>query len=207
MLVCLPSALPVRGAGPKPEYPIIPSDTNASLGATVSFRVYASTTNPPMTYPMAARRDQPARGHQLPPGLTNVTVADAGGYMAWITNASGASTNTRTAIAHGGPTFTKITTGRVVTDVRAGARQPGGITTMMASSTCTWRTPADRCALSQPARRHIHPGDHQLHRQCDHPSRGAVGDYNNDGNEDLLPSATGVRMTSTETMAGESSPE
>ena len=25
-------------------------DTNVSVGATVSFRVYANTTNPPMTY-------------------------------------------------------------------------------------------------------------------------------------------------------------
>ena len=48
--------------------------------------------------------------------ITNVTVAHAGGYVAWITNASGGFTNTRTAMLTVDPTFTKITQGRPATD-------------------------------------------------------------------------------------------
>jgi hypothetical protein len=48
--------------------------------------------------------------------ITNVTVVHAGGYTAWITNAIGGFTNTRTAMLKVDPTFTKITQGRPATD-------------------------------------------------------------------------------------------
>lgn len=41
--------LPAWGQDPSIN-PNFPADTNVSLGATVSFRVYASSTNPPITY-------------------------------------------------------------------------------------------------------------------------------------------------------------
>jgi len=93
-----------------------PMDTNVSAGAAVSFRVYANSAYLPMTYQWQQN------GTNLPVAtnwtllLTNVTVAHAGGYVAWITNASGGVTNTRTAILTVDPTFVKITSGRIVTD-------------------------------------------------------------------------------------------
>ena len=91
-------------------------DTNVSVGATVSFYVYASTAYPPLTIQWQHE------GTNLPGAtsttliLTNVTVAHAGGYVAWITNAIGGFTNTRTATLTVDPTFTKIMTGVIVTD-------------------------------------------------------------------------------------------
>ena len=108
--------LPARGQDPKLTNTNNPMDTNVSVGATVSFVVYATTTNPPIT------RQWQHEGTNLPGAtnatlvITNVTVAHAGGYVAWITNASGGFTNTRTAILTVDPTFTKIMTGVIVTD-------------------------------------------------------------------------------------------
>ena len=116
VLVVLAFTLPVRAQDPSLYNLKYPMDTNVSMGATVSFRVYATSTNPPMTFQWQHE------GTNLPGAtnyllvLTNVTVAHAGGYMAWITNASGEFTNTRTAILTVDPTFIKITTGAIVTD-------------------------------------------------------------------------------------------
>lgn len=40
--------------------------------------------------------------------ITNVTVAHAGSYVAWITNAGGGFTNTRTATLTVDPTFVRL---------------------------------------------------------------------------------------------------
>jgi enediyne biosynthesis protein E4 len=108
-LILLGFLLPAQGQGdPKLTNTNNPMDTNVSMGATVSFRVDATSTNGPMT------RQWQHEGTNLPSAtnvtlvITNVTVAHAGGYVAWITNASGAFTNTRTATLTVDPTFIKM---------------------------------------------------------------------------------------------------
>ena len=108
--VCLwGGLLTARGQDPKLTNLQYPMDTNVSLGATVSFRVYASTTNPPMTYQWQHEGTNLPAGTNNPLVITNVTVADAGGYRAAIWNASGESTNSRTATLTVDPTFFKVT--------------------------------------------------------------------------------------------------
>ncbi len=109
--------LPARGQqDPRLTNTNNPVDTNVSVGATVSFRLDATSTNGPLT------RQWQHEGTNVPgaTGVTlvipNVTVAHAGGYVAWITNASDQYTNTRTAMLTVDPTFTKIMTGVIVTD-------------------------------------------------------------------------------------------
>jgi len=94
-------------------------DTNVSVGASVRFLVYAGSTNTPVTYQWQHE------GTNLPGAvgsilnIANVTVTNAGGYVAWVTNAIGGVTNTRTAILTVDPTFFKITSGAIVTDNEA----------------------------------------------------------------------------------------
>ena len=106
--------LPARGQSPWLTNTNYPMDTNVSLGATVSFVVSATSTNNPVT------RQWQHAGTNLPGAtsatlvITNVSVAHAGGYVAWITNAIGGFTNSRTAILTVDPTFVKITTGALI---------------------------------------------------------------------------------------------
>lgn len=109
--------LPARGQDPRLTNINYPMDTNVSVGATVSFRVYASSTNPPMTYQWQHDGTNMLATATDLLVITNVTVAHAGGYTAWITNASGGYTNTRTATLAVDPTFVKIMTGPVVNDL------------------------------------------------------------------------------------------
>jgi hypothetical protein len=109
--------LTARG-DPTLTYPNYPMDTNVSLGVTVRFMVYPATANPPVTVKWQHEGTNfGATGTPLV--ITNVTVAHAGGYVAWITNAIGGYTNSRTATLTVDPTFVKITTGTIVTDVEA----------------------------------------------------------------------------------------
>ncbi len=112
--------LPAQVPDPRITNTNHPMDTNVSVGATVSFLVYASTTNPPMT------RQWQHEGTNVPGAtnatllITNVTVAHSGGYVAWVTNASGSFTNSRTAMLTVDTTFTQIMTGVLVTDTAGG---------------------------------------------------------------------------------------
>jgi len=116
LLGCL---LTARGQDPWLTNIKNPVDTNVSVGATLSFRAYPSTATPSMTLQWQHE------GTNLPGAtssillITNVTVAHAGGYMAWVTNAIGGFTNTRTAMLTMDPTFVKINSSRVVTDVES----------------------------------------------------------------------------------------
>jgi len=121
LLGCL---LTARAQDPRLTNPGYPLDTNVSVGATVSFRAFATTTNAPLRYQWQHDGTNLLNATNVTLLITNVTIAHAGGYLATITNASGAYTNTRTAILTVDPTFTKITQGPVVED-----REPsiGGI--------------------------------------------------------------------------------
>ena len=104
------------GQDPYITNPNYPADTNISLGVPLLHRAIAGSASLPLTYQW--QRD----GTNLP-GATgsNLSIpipaaADSGGYRCLITNALGGYTNTRTAILHVDPTFTKILTGAIVTD-------------------------------------------------------------------------------------------
>ncbi len=104
------------GQDPYITNPNYPADTNISLGVPLLHRAIAGSASLPLTYQW--QRD----GTNLP-GATGSnlsipipTAADSGGYRCLITNALGGYTNTRTAILHVDPTFTKILTGAIVTD-------------------------------------------------------------------------------------------
>jgi enediyne biosynthesis protein E4 len=106
--------LPARGQDPKLDYPNYPLDRIVSMGTTVSFQLYASSTNEPMTYQWLHEGTNLPGATNVTLVIANATLTNAGGYRATIWNASGDSTNTRTAILTLYPSFTKITTGPVV---------------------------------------------------------------------------------------------
>ncbi len=116
-LCLLGGVLPALGQDPRITNTNNPMDTNVSVGATVRFVISVASTNFPLTYQW--QHD----GTNLPAAtssqliLANVAVAHAGGYVAWITNASGNFTNSRTAILTVDPTFVKIMTGPGGTDL------------------------------------------------------------------------------------------
>jgi hypothetical protein len=95
-LCLLGGLLTARGQDPgvNPNYPM---DTNVCVGATVTIRVLATTTNPPLTYQWQHDETELPRATNAVLIITNVSMADAGGYLAWVSNASGAFTNSRTA--------------------------------------------------------------------------------------------------------------
>lgn len=113
-------ALPVKAQDPRIFDTKSPGDTNVSLNATVIFRVSAVSTNPPLTFQWQHE------GTNLPAAtnstliISNVTATHAGGYRATVWNASNDATNSRTATLRVDRTFTKLTTGPVVTDVGPG---------------------------------------------------------------------------------------
>lgn len=114
--------LPASGQDPWLTNTNNPMDTNVSVGATVNFRLNANSANLPMTYQWRYEGANLPGATNITLILTNVTVAHAGGYVAWITNAIGGYTNTRTATLTVDPTFVKITTGAIVSDVDYHAR-------------------------------------------------------------------------------------
>jgi hypothetical protein len=86
-----------------------------SLGASVSNRVTASGTTPLFYQWQLNGTNLPNRTNALIV-LTNLQLAHVGDYTVIVTNAAG-STNSQVARLNIDPAFTKITTGRVVTDL------------------------------------------------------------------------------------------
>ena len=98
-----------------------PKNASVSLGATVQFTVTATSTAPPITYqwrfndaPLDAGLIRPPPPPDL--SLTNITLASAGPYAVVARDLSGSVTS-QAATLDVDPTFTKITTGPVVTDL------------------------------------------------------------------------------------------
>ncbi len=106
--------LTARAQDPRLTVPSYPLDANVSMGATVSFRVFATTTNGPLTYQWQHNGTNLLNATNVTLAISNVTVADAGGYMAAVWNASGNSTNSRTTILTVDSTFSRIMTGALV---------------------------------------------------------------------------------------------
>ena len=109
--------LPARAQDPRLTNTNNPLDRTASMGATVNFVLYAASTNGPMTFQWQHEGTNLPSATNVSLVLVNVTLTNAGRYQATIWNAGGDFTNTRTATLTLYPTFTKITTGPVATDV------------------------------------------------------------------------------------------
>ncbi len=111
-----------------PAYTMIttqPTNTTASLGATVQFTAAATSTRPPITwqwYFKEAALDavaNPSAAKQTL-SLTNVTLAQDGPYFVVASDAALTSATSQVATLIVDPTFTKITTGPPVTDLGNG---------------------------------------------------------------------------------------
>jgi len=102
-----------------PTFTKHPTNQSVSLGANVQFVSLATTTNPPLNYQWRlASTNLPART-SASLSLTNVQLADAGDYDV-VATAGSSSATSHLAHLDVDPTFTKITTGRIVTDVGTG---------------------------------------------------------------------------------------
>lgn len=98
-----------------------PADQSASLGATVQFTVTATSTAPPITYqwrfndlPLDPALNPTAATSTL--SLTNATLASAGRYAVVVGDASGSAVSASATLSVD-PSFTKITTGALVTEL------------------------------------------------------------------------------------------
>ncbi len=113
LLPCLPGEFAQAQTAP-PTLTSQPRSQSVSLGANVTFRVTASGTPPP---------NFQWRWNDLPVNaatnnvlaLTNVTLTQAGGYSAVVSNDGGAATSA-VAVLSVDPTFTKIISGRIAAE-------------------------------------------------------------------------------------------
>ncbi|MGH7972214.1 MAG: immunoglobulin domain-containing protein, partial [Limisphaerales bacterium] len=85
-----------------------PTNQSVSLGASVSFQVSATTTNPPLHYQWRFATTNLPAATNASIILTNIQVAQAGAYDALVSDSSG-STLSHAAYLDVDPTFTKIT--------------------------------------------------------------------------------------------------
>jgi len=105
---------------------VTPTTLSVSIGATATFRLTVVIGAQPFTYQWwftNALGDNPIDGVANPSALrnilnlTNVQMSGAGGYYVVVTDANSLSTASGVATLGVDPTFTKVTTGRLVTDL------------------------------------------------------------------------------------------
>ncbi|MBI3848752.1 MAG: VCBS repeat-containing protein [Verrucomicrobia bacterium] len=103
----------------QPTFTKHPTNQSVSLGANVQFMSLATSTNPPLTYQWRLTATNLAAQTNASLSRTNVQLADAGDYDVVATDSS-SSTTSHVAHLEVDPTFTKITTGSIVTEVGVG---------------------------------------------------------------------------------------
>ena len=113
LLPCLPGDFGQAQTAP-PTITSQPRSQSVSLGANVTFRVTATGT-PPLTFQWLWNNTPTEATTSNTLSLTNVTLTQAGGYFAVVSNDGGAATSA-VAVLTVDPTFTKITTGLIATD-------------------------------------------------------------------------------------------
>ncbi len=116
--------LPAWGQDPdlNPNYPV---DTSASLGATISLKVNATTATTLLTYQWQHEGTNLPAATNFTLLLSNLAMTNAGSYRAIVWNSLGNAATSRVATVSVDPTFTKITQGSPVTDLEG-------------SVCCTW---------------------------------------------------------------------
>src|SRR5438876_11222860 len=87
-----------------------PTNQSVSLGANVSFRITATSTNPPPSYQWRFQGADISAAITNSLSMTNVQLIDAGGYDVVVADMSGSVTSFVATLTVD-PTFTKITTG------------------------------------------------------------------------------------------------
>src|SRR5437762_4017840 len=92
-----------------------PTNQSVSLGAFASFRVTATSTNPPLSYQWRFQGADISAAITNSLSMTNVQLTKAGGYDVVVADMSSSVTSLVATLAVD-PTFTKITTGNIVTD-------------------------------------------------------------------------------------------
>ena len=92
-----------------------PTNQSVSLGANVSFRITATSTNPPPSYQWRFQGADISAAITNSLSMTNVQLTSAGGYDVVVADMSGSVTSFVATLTVD-PTFTKITTGSIVTD-------------------------------------------------------------------------------------------
>src|SRR5437762_6751390 len=91
-----------------------PTNRSVSLGASARFQVSATSTNPPILFQWRFATTNLSAATKSSLTLTNIQIPNAGDYDAVLTDGSGSVTS-RLAHLEVDPTFTKITTGSIVT--------------------------------------------------------------------------------------------
>src|SRR5260370_1072292 len=115
VLACLPDEFAQAQTTP-PTITSQPRSQSVSLGANVTFRVTASGTPSPSFQWRWNDTAVGAAATNSTLALTNLTLTQAGGYSAVVSNDGGAITSA-VAVLDVDPTFTKITTGLIATEV------------------------------------------------------------------------------------------
>jgi hypothetical protein len=92
-----------------------PADQSISLGASATFQVSATSASPPLRYQWRFKAANLTGQTNAALTLTNILLLNAGDYEAVLTDHTGSVTS-RVAHLEADPTFTKITTGDIVTD-------------------------------------------------------------------------------------------
>jgi hypothetical protein len=96
-----------------------PTNQSVSLGASASFQVSSTTTNPPILYQCLYQWRFGGSNVPLATNfslvLTNIQVPNAGDYDVVVSDGFG-STTSQVAHLEVDPAFTKVTSGRIVTD-------------------------------------------------------------------------------------------
>ena len=88
-----------------------PTNQILSLGAPATFRVTATTANPPLSYQWQHNDTNLPGATKNPLSLTNVIAEQAGGYQVIVANASGNSVTSQVATLTIDPTFLRINEG------------------------------------------------------------------------------------------------
>ena len=174
-------------AGTAPALPRIiqqpsPVTNSVSLGVSLSNRITATTTNPPLTYQWRLNGADLAGATNLTLALTNVQLASAGSYTAVASDGNG-SVESNPWVVDVDPTFTKITSGPTIAPGKSMAVAWGDV------NNDGW---PDLFVAGNAHNFYTNNGDGQFTRQntgsiaTDTGGNGAVwGDYDNDGFLDL----------------------
>jgi hypothetical protein len=105
--------LAVSNAPAQPSITLQPNNQSVSLGASVSFRVFATSTNSPVVFHWRLDGTNLLMATNSSLTVNNVQTTNAGNYDAVMTDNS-QSVTSRVAKLDVDPTFTKITTGTLV---------------------------------------------------------------------------------------------
>jgi len=178
-----------------------PANQSVSLGASAKFQVSATSTNQPIFYQWRFAAADLAGKTNSNLNLTNIQVLNAGGYDAVLTDGSGSVTS-RVARLEVDPTFTKLTTGPIVTDIQTSSSTGGTWGDYNNDGFLDLLVPNGMDGATRNAFLYRNNGDGSFTKVTSGPpvnvpaesSSACWGDYDNDGNLDLFAATTGRNL-------------